>query len=112
MFVSMSMIPFSALAAEPPPLVPNCGANCGFPELLLLGKNIINYLILFSIPLAAIALAWAGFLYLSSAGSQSKMDDAKKIFTKVSIGFLFILTAWLIVHTIVGLLNPSFSLLK
>lgn len=126
MIFSMSAMPLvvSAVAKEPSGLVP-CGnvssgadvkeiqaQECNFNDLLALGTNIIKYLVLVSIPLAAISFAWAGFLYLSSGGSEDKAKKAKEIFWKVLTGFLFVLTAWLIVYALTSLLNKDFSLLK
>lgn len=85
--------------------------ECGFDDLLFLGRKIINYLALLSIPITAIAFAWAGFLYISSGGSEGKIGKAKEIFWKVMWGFIFVLTAWLIVYTITQFLAPGFSLL-
>lgn len=76
------------------------GPDCGFPHLMELAKNIMNFLITVSIPLAAIAFAYAGFLFMTAGGSQSQVSKAKEIFTKVLIGFIFVLGAWLIVWTI------------
>lgn len=78
--------------------------ECDFDDLIQLGKNIMNFLILLSIPVATIAFAWAGILMLTARGNESQISKAKEIFTKVLIGFLFVLTAWLIVQLITGAL--------
>ncbi len=124
MFFSVSAMPFVSSAEiqqgtgkDKSGLVP-CGNKtgdseaCDFNDLLALGTNLIKYLVLLSIPLAAISFAWAGFLYLSSGGNEDKATKAKEIFWKVLKGFLFVITAWLIVYTLTSLLNPDFSLLK
>lgn len=85
---------------------------CGFSDLVLLVQNLVNNLILLSTLLATAAFAYAGFLLLTSGGSEGKKDKAKKIFIKVLIGYLWILGAWLLVYTITSvLLNPGYSLL-
>ena len=56
-----------------------------------------------SAPIAAGVIAWAGFLYMTTGVSDQK-SAAKKIIQKVFIGFVFILSAWLIVTTIVNAL--------
>jgi hypothetical protein len=62
--------------------------------------------------LATMAFAYAGFILLTSGGSEGKKDEAKKIFTKVLIGYLWILGAWLLVYTITSvLLNSGYSVL-
>lgn len=82
---------------------------CEFSDVIQLIRNIINYLVVFSTVLASISFAWAGFLYLSSQGNTSQMDKAKGIFTKVAIGFAIVLSAWLIVDTLMrALLNDPF----
>lgn len=101
-------IPVLALAQSP--LVPCDGVTvqCNFSKLLILATNILNFLLIVSFPLAAIGFAWAGFLFLSSAGSESQVSKAKGIFTKILIGFLIILSAWLIVRTVTNvLLDPQ-----
>ncbi len=85
--------------------------ECNFQDLLALGQNIIKTLVKISIPVAAIAFAWAGFLYLSSGGDTSKIKQAKEVFWKVLWGFIFILTAWLIVYLATSLLAPGFNFL-
>jgi hypothetical protein len=85
--------------------------ECTFSDLLILGQNIIKYLIFISIPIAAIAFAWAGFLYLTSGGETGKISKAKGIFWNVMLGFIFILTAWLLVYTATSFLSDGFNFL-
>ena len=85
---------------------------CTFAKLVELVKNLITALIIISTFLATAAFAYAGFLLLTSGGSESKKDDAKKIFTKVLIGYLWILGAWVLVYTITSVLfNTGYSVL-
>jgi len=82
---------------------------CTFASLQRLIMNVMYYLIYISIPAAALSFGWAGWLLISSGGNMSKRNEAKRIFTKVGIGLVIILTAWLIVHTITSaLLKPEF----
>ncbi len=85
---------------------------CTFSSLIQLTQNLITALITISTLLAVAAFAYAGFLLLTSGGSPGKKDEAKKVFTKVLIGYLWILGAWLLVYTITSvLLNSGYSLL-
>lgn len=95
-FLSPVSVVFSATYG----LIPCNGPDCTFDSFVQLAQNLINYLIMISIPLTAIAFAYAGFLMVTSAGSEEKIKQGKAIFGKVLIGFLFILGAWLIVYTI------------
>ena len=73
---------------------------CTFPKLMELFRNVIDFLILLSIPFATIAFAWAGYIVLTSQGNPGGLSQAKDIFWKVLKGFIFILCAWLIVRFI------------
>ena len=98
------------------PLLPACGVDCGFTELMQLINNSIDFLITrFAVPITALAFAYAGFLYLSSSVSPAKKDEAKKIFGKVLTGFIFALAAWIIIKGILvalgykGILQDTFN---
>ena len=85
---------------------------CTFNDLVTLSQNLITNLVLISTLLATAAFIYAAVLLLTSGGNPSKKDEAKKIFTKVLIGYLWILGAWLLVYTIsTVLLKTQFYLL-
>ena len=82
--------------------------ECDFTDFVQLAQNVVTFLILLSIPLATMAFAWAGWLLLTAGGNSGQVDHAKEIFWKVLKGFLFALTAWLIVRLITeALLNED-----
>lgn len=89
-------------------LVTDCGSvsspstGCGWNELLQVVRNVINFVILLAAPCAALAFMWAGVLYFTAAGNESQIKKAHTIFTKVLIGFVIVLSAWLIVWTILN----------
>ena len=85
---------------------------CGFEQMMTVVRNIVNFAFLIAAPLAAIAFMWAGILYLTAAGNESQIKKAHSIFSKVLIGFIIVLAAWLIVSVIFkALVNPNASLL-
>lgn len=98
---TLLLLPTVSFALDP--IIPNCSPNCGYYDLLRLVNNLINWIIMVSAPIAAGVIAWAGFLYMTTGVSDQK-SAAKKIIQKVFIGFVFILSAWLIVTTIVNAL--------
>lgn len=102
-FLGMAALPLFAFAALPP-LIP-CGnsgqPSCDFNMLIKLVQNIINFLVYMAAPVAAVAFAWAGVLYLTAAGDETKIGKAHAIFTDVLIGLGIVLSAWLIVKLIV-----------
>jgi hypothetical protein len=75
--------------------------KCDFDYIIAGVNTIIDFFFAVSVPITIIILAYAGFLYLTSAGNVSQMDSAKKMIWPVMKGFLLIFTAWLIVSFLV-----------
>lgn len=85
---------------------------CTFAKLVTLAQRLITALVMISTFLATIVFAYAGFILLTSGGSESAKTKAKDIFWKVLMGYLWILGAWLLVYTITKvLLYDKFSIL-
>jgi len=80
----------------------NSPEDCTFEAFICLLRRIMNFLLfVLAVPIAAISFAWAGWLYLSAAGNESKVKQAHEIFGTVALGLCLALAAWLIVHAIV-----------
>lgn len=77
---------------------------CRFEHLIELAQNLITDLIIISTMIAVVVFAYAGFLLITSGGNEEQKNRAKSIFTKVLIGYLWILGAWLLVYTITTVL--------
>ncbi len=85
-----------------------CDNDCDFEDFIQLIRNIIDWIIKISVPVATGVFAWAGFKYMTS-GVVDQKSEAKEMIRKVFIGFVVILSAWLIVSTIINaLLNEDF----
>src|SRR3989344_5791287 len=94
-------------------IVPCSGPDCNFESLLRLARNIIDFLIVVSLPLTGISFIYAGFLYITAGGNEGKNKKNHDIFWKVLWGFVFLLSAWLIVQTILAaLLKDAYSFVK
>ena len=104
-FLGMTALPLLTFAAILPERLISCNGTkespCDFKALIQLVQNIINFLVYMSAPVAAVAFAWAGVLYLTAAGDETKIGKAHTIFTDVLIGLGIVLSAWLIVKLIV-----------
>lgn len=97
---------FHAYAA-PSGLVP-CGNTaaagvttdpCAYADLVTLVTTVINFLIFkIAAPLGAIMFAYAGFLYLTNGGNESKIKQAHDVFLFVFWGLVVALAAWLLVN--------------
>ena len=77
---------------------------CDFNGLVRLANNIISIGIYLAVLVAVAMFAFAGWLYLTSAGDTGKMKEAHTIFTNAAVGFIFILGAWLLVTLILSAL--------
>lgn len=77
---------------------------CSFGEMV---NNIINWLFGILTVLAVVIMAWAGIKLVTSGGNQEAMRWAKERIVYVIIGFLLMLTSWLIIDTILRGLTGS-----
>lgn len=108
----------SVLAVAPPAntgqgdsgLVP-CGYgdeyDCGTDDAITLANNVIDFLIKMLAVVAVIALVYAGFKLVTSAGNESAWREAKSLFTSIVIGIIIILSAFLVVDTILKALTDK-----
>ena len=75
-------------------------------------NNVINFLLfVLATPLVAMILVYAGWLYLSSGGSDENIKKAKGMMKNAVIGYIIGLASWLIIKTIlniVGFKGPTF----
>ena len=86
-------------------IVPCDGPDCDWGALITLGGNILNFMVTISVFIAAIMFAYAGWLFFSDTGNASNIESAKKIFGAVVIGLIIVLTAWLVVNTLLDTLT-------
>ncbi len=85
------------------PLVPRCtgpGGICTYCDFLVMGQNVIKFLMFIAIPLAVIFIIYGGVMLMLSGGSPQRAGNAKKILTNAIIGVTIALGAWIIVNTI------------
>ena len=67
-------------------------------KVLIIGWT--NFLLQVTALLAVVALVYAGFLYVTAGGDDSRMESAKKIVIWVVVGILVILGSYAIVNTV------------
>ncbi|MCH7782904.1 hypothetical protein IID62_07525 [candidate division KSB1 bacterium] len=56
-------------------------------------NGLLNVIIIIGIPIVTLAIIYAGFLFISAQGNETKISTAKNIFFWVVIGSLLILGA-------------------
>ena len=86
----------------------NKEVQCNFSTLISGISSIINWMFAISVPLAVALFAYAGIKYMS--GKEDNIKSAKEIFKNVAIGFILMLVAYTLVHTLVSwVVDPTFG---
>lgn len=100
-----SIIAYAQTTAANGPLVPDCPAGgCGWDQLFELFQNILTWIIWASIPVATLAIAYAGWKIVWGSATPGSVSEGKKILWSTIIGFAAVLAAFLIVKAILGFL--------
>lgn len=100
---------FGQNAGLPRQIVPCTGVNCTVCDLATLAQNIINTGIFVFVFFSAMMFAYAGFLYLTNEAIGGQ-NEARSIFKNVAIGLIVLLSAWLLVDTLMkAVLGGSFG---
>lgn len=82
-------------------LVPQCdGPSCTICDLIRLLHNVINYAITISFVLAIAMVVFGGYNILTSAGSEEKVTQGRKIIWYAVLGLALVLASWAIVNTV------------
>lgn len=105
LYVLIPVIVFAQGRGLPARIVPcdgtalNGGIECRCTHLIQLTQNIVDGAIYFAVFFSAVLFAYAGWLYLSNAALSQK-DRGRTLFVNVAIGLVVILSAWLVVDTL------------
>ncbi len=101
-FVSVMMLPGIAFAQEGG-LVP-CGnpgqPMCEFTHLLDLISNVINYMFILVVPIAAVMFVIIGFRYMTSGGNVKLQALLRSHAVNLLIGIIIVMCSWLLVATL------------
>lgn len=99
-------IPHVASAVAPGGFVTCDGPDCSACNLVEMTNVIIRWLFGIIFVIFAALMMTAGFGLVTSGGSQSALEAAKSKFTNAIIGIIIVMSAWLIVDTVMkGLLE-------
>lgn len=83
------------------PLNANGTQACGFPQLIQLITNILDFLIFVVAPAIMVCvILYAGFLYLTSLGSPEARSKANGMFVKAVTGMAIAMVAWILIKFI------------
>lgn len=102
LFLALGLIlmPQLTFGQEEGGLVSCDGIDCNFCDVIETTDNVIDFLFEALSVVAVILLVVAGFRLVTSAGDVSAMTQARSMFTSVIIGLVIVLSAWLIVDTV------------
>ncbi len=78
---------------------------CDFNGLMMQVQHLINIAIVVGVLVAILGFSYAGFLYITGSGDPGKLTQAHSVFKKVLIGFIIMLSAWLIVFQVLSWLT-------
>ena len=109
--VVFNFLPLALLAALVPPGEGGDGPDSyKWPQLVQLFNNVTDFIFLdLMIPLAVIAIVWAGIQVLRGKTQPEELIKAKGALANVAIGIFMALGAYVIVKTILSLLVDSES---
>jgi len=88
-------------------IVPDCGADCGFEELIELVENIIKFLIYLTIFATVVTFIYSGFIFLTKGDIATARGESKKMAANAAKGLLLTLFAWLIITSVLTLLTNT-----
>jgi len=87
--------------------------ECNFEKLYETISKIWRFLLIdIMVPVAIVALVFAGFKYVSAQGNPGEVKKAHDIFYYVVIGMLVAFSAWLVVYTILDSLKAEVNFLE
>lgn len=101
-FLLLLLTPLADASAQG--LVP-CGTTenpkpCEVCDIPRLTQNLLNFFVFFSVIVATLMFTYAGILFLTVTTNPEQATKARTIFGSVFIGLVIVLTAWLVVDTI------------
>ena len=81
---------------------------CDFQGLMKQVQHLITAMLTLGVFVAILGFSYAGFLYVR--GTPGTITQAHKIFEKVGVGFVIMISAWFIVYQILGWLTGNSGL--
>ena len=94
------LIPLSVFAEKYGNVV-GCGIQT-IPEFI---KAVLSIVIKIGIPVASLFIIWAGFLFITAQGNETKVTAAKKALFWSCVGFGVLLAAWLFAIAAIGIIT-------
>ncbi|MBU6142318.1 hypothetical protein KGO95_04415 [Patescibacteria group bacterium] len=80
---------------------------CNLCSLLALIQILINYAIDLAFAFSGLFIAWGAFVIMTAGGSEQRVKKGKEVMTTAIIGLVIMLSAWLILGTVLQVLTGS-----
>ncbi len=93
----LARIALAACPSSPSGFLPNPLCSQTFADLI---ANIAKIVAEIGLPIAAIAIIYAGFLFVTAGGNEEKVTKARKTFYWTILGTALLLGAWAIAEAI------------
>lgn len=82
----------------------------GQANIFTIIKSILDAAIKIAIPIAIGFIAYAGFMFVTSSGDESKLESAKKTFFWTIVGLAVLLASNILYSALQGTINKIFGL--
>lgn len=86
--------------------------NCTFADFVATLNKVVEFFVIISASVATIMFVVAGWMYMTAGGDTGKISQAHKIFKVTAVGFVIVLSAWLIVKMLLTGLQADPDLQK
>jgi hypothetical protein len=88
-----------------------CTENCTLCDLFHTAQHLINFIVwTLGLPVVVIALLIGGVLLMVSGGNEALFQKGKNTLLAAAIGFVIIFGAWIVINTIIVVLNYGASI--
>ncbi len=92
-------------SSDAPSIITNATGGEGDAKALIL--RIVNYFLTFLGVIAVLMVIYAGVLYVTSAGNDDSVGQAKKILLYSGVGLLLVFVSFALVNTILGAVSSG-----
>ena len=77
-------------------ILPPCTAtgNCGFCDMMFTVNAIMRWIVLLAGSLALLFFVWGGFLFVTSAGVETRAKKGKNVLTNTLYGVIVVFLSW------------------
>ncbi len=95
---------FPLMASATPYSIEDVGSQVGLGTADLKGTvlNVISWVLGILALVAVVMIIYGGFTWMTAAGSEEKIESAKKIIGSAVVGLIVVLLAWAIVIFVAG----------